>query len=87
MDRSAEIEGSVRPCPQESACILTYSQYVANRDSLDALLRLAPHDFEPDLLVPFHRPAWQQDAACLGAGPGIFYPERGQSIDEAPSRV
>lgn len=30
------------------------------------------------------RPAWHQEAACRGADPDLFFPERGQSV--APAR-
>lgn len=29
------------------------------------------------------RPRWQQDAACLGVDPDLFFPERGASTREA----
>jgi WhiB family transcriptional regulator, redox-sensing transcriptional regulator len=53
------------------------------RNLLDALLRLAPHDFEPDVLELLERPAWHADAACRGVGPSAFYPERGESLEPA----
>lgn len=34
-------------------------------------------------LFAFARPAWQADAACSGMDPALFYPERGESIDDA----
>ena len=42
---------------------------------------------EPDpaaLLVGlFNRPAWHARAACRGMGPALFFPDRGESNDEA----
>ncbi len=29
------------------------------------------------------RPAWHADAACRGVDQAVFYPERGESLDEA----
>jgi hypothetical protein len=53
------------------------------RDLLAALLRLAPHDFQPDVLELLERPAWHQRAACRGVGPDAFFPERGESLEPA----
>jgi hypothetical protein len=53
------------------------------RDLLEALLRLAPHDIEPDVLELLERPEWHQRAACRGVGPDAFFPEKGQSLEPA----
>jgi WhiB family redox-sensing transcriptional regulator len=47
---------------------------------------VADHDLGPvnDLIFLSNiRPAWQAKAACRGADPHLFYPERGSGIEEA----
>lgn len=43
------------------------------------------HTVLDDLVAWFRqdRPDWQQHAACRGAGPEVFHPGKGQSLDRA----
>jgi len=40
-------------------------------------------DHQGEELFGFARPAWQQQGACRGLDPNLFFPERGESVKEA----
>lgn len=57
---------------------------------LTALMRSRPNEAGPPdvaevLAAYIRRPAWHQDAACLGVGPASFFVERG--VSTAPAKA
>ncbi len=81
-------ESELGPTPRQEPKLTDLEvMLVRARDTRQALLELFMAPDAPEihwLLDLFERPAWQRSAACRGAGPEIFFPERGtRRPDEA----